>query len=604
MIPTRAKLSQLSIDAVNVRKANRGAEPIFTGSVRKRGVIQKLLVRQKGTAFSITDGGKRYEALIWLRDHNESAAGVPVTDDYEVPIEVLDESDAVARETSLIVNVARSDTHPVDRFERFAELVKDGAEPEDIALTYGMPLREVEKALALGVLHPTILAAWRSGELRAESAQAFTLAKDWKTQLKVFEKLKKSNQLNSRYTIRTELKAEDQEIGHLLNFVGISAFEAAGGKVTSVDLFEGKHVVSDVDLVGTMATEKLKAECARLVSEGWGWAAPAFEMPNGWDWKWGKVNPKIEFTPDEAEKLKRLRAIADDDEIDYQESEAAGAEVDQIENDARTRAFGPKQMTKSGCVLSISDSGDLDVTYGIVKPDNAKVGDVVESGEFEERRKERVKSDKKKPGSTVLSNALVERLSTQMTAAAIHAVKKRRDDALDITIAAILANGDDFRPGVKLSHTGTGSHKAKGSFKSNYDAIRKLGIIKKLDVLAEAIGMAFDFKSRDATTFRSFRATGLCDILGEDLIAAMRKEFDASDYFNSVSKALCLAAITEAVNADEARKISGKPKADIAKFAIANVPKTSWLPPELRTEHYDGPAAKPTAKPKPKKRAA
>lgn len=47
----------------------------------------------------------------------------------------------------------------------------------------------------------------------------------------------------------------------------------------------------------------------------------------------------------------------------------------------------------------------------------------------------------------------------------------------------------------------------------------------------------------------------------------------------------------------EARKVAAKPKADVTKFAIANVPKTGWLPPELRTMHYDGPGAKKVAAP-------
>lgn len=74
--------------------------------------------------------------------------------------------------------------------------------------------------------------------------------------------------------------------------------------------------------------------------------------------------------------------------------------------------------------------------------------------------------------------------------------------------------------------------------------------------------------------------------------AALRKAFKASDYFERCGKAFCLAAITEAVNADEARKISGGKKAEIAKFATVNVGKTKWLPKELRAPGYDGPAAK------------
>ena len=79
--------------------------------------------------------------------------------------------------------------------------------------------------------------------------------------------------------------------------------------------------------------------------------------------------------------------------------------------------------------------------------------------------------------------------------------------------------------------------------------------------------------------------------------AALRAAFDPKDYFAGVSKGLALAAITEAVNADEARKASNKKTGDIAKIALANVPTTGWLPKELRTAHYDGPAGKSQRKP-------
>jgi ParB family chromosome partitioning protein len=596
---TTVRLADLFIDNnVNVRKVNRGAEPIFTGTIRRRGVLQPLIVRRKDRKLAITDGGKRYEALCWLRDHTEAANGKPVTNDYQVPVEITDESDAEAKETSLILNVARSDTHPVDRFERFSELVKDGATVEAIANTYGMPVREVEKALALGALHPTILSAWRAGEIRAEIAQTYTLSQDKALQEKAFEKLKKSRSHNSRHWIRHELKAQDQEVGHLLELVGRDSYEARGGKVTAFDLFEKKHTVSNTDLLAEMAKEKVAEECKRLVALGWGWAAPGDDLPPNWNWKFGKLNPKVELTQDEKAQIERLRVISEDEELSYSETERADIEVTKIEEEARRRAFGPKQMAKSGCAIEISDTGELQITYGLIKPDNAKIGEVIESEEFEEKRKDRAKADKKKAPSLELSNALVHRLSVQMTAAAEEAIHKHPNVALDIAIAALLSGGKDYGPGVQIIHSGHGSHKARGSFKSLLESVEKMKLPKKLDALAGVIGLTFDFQSNDAAALGRFKATGLLDRLGKEMVAAMRKVFDAEDYFNSVPKAICLAAITEAINSDEARKIGGKPKADIAKFAIANVPKTGWLPRELRTAHYDGPAAKA------KKRAA
>ena len=93
------------------------------------------------------------------------------------------------------------------------------------------------------------------------------------------------------------------------------------------------------------------------------------------------------------------------------------------------------------------------------------------------------------------------------------------------------------------------------------------------------------------------------------LNAALRGAFDAKDYFNGVSKALCLKAIEEAMGADMARQQAKKTKGEIAAFAAENVPETGWLPIQLRAKGYDGPpkakalASNPKAKKAAKKSA-
>jgi hypothetical protein len=87
---------------------------------------------------------------------------------------------------------------------------------------------------------------------------------------------------------------------------------------------------------------------------------------------------------------------------------------------------------------------------------------------------------------------------------------------------------------------------------------------------------------------------------------ALLKRFDPKDYFGRASKPFVITAIAEAINADEARKAEKLKKAELDKFALVNVPKTGWLPPELRTVHYTGPGAKTAkaAKPAPAKKTA
>lgn len=76
---------------------------------------------------------------------------------------------------------------------------------------------------------------------------------------------------------------------------------------------------------------------------------------------------------------------------------------------------------------------------------------------------------------------------------------------------------------------------------------------------------------------------------------AIAKHFDAEDYFKNAPKKFVTKAITETINADEARKADAGGKADLVKFAMTNVAKAGWLPKELRTPHYVAPAAKKSA---------
>ncbi|WP_291535937.1 hypothetical protein [Brevundimonas sp.] len=63
----------------------------------------------------------------------------------------------------------------------------------------------------------------------------------------------------------------------------------------------------------------------------------------------------------------------------------------------------------------------------------------------------------------------------------------------------------------------------------------------------------------------------------------------AEGYFSRVSKARVLEEVTEAVGAEEAGRIAGMKKADMAEAAERLVEGTGWLPPVLRTAAVNAP---------------
>ncbi len=69
----------------------------------------------------------------------------------------------------------------------------------------------------------------------------------------------------------------------------------------------------------------------------------------------------------------------------------------------------------------------------------------------------------------------------------------------------------------------------------------------------------------------------------------------ASSYFSRVPKAGVLEAVTEAVNPEEAGRIAGMKKGDMAAAAEGLVEGRGWLPPVLRVERAgEEDAAAPT----------
>lgn len=76
------------------------------------------------------------------------------------------------------------------------------------------------------------------------------------------------------------------------------------------------------------------------------------------------------------------------------------------------------------------------------------------------------------------------------------------------------------------------------------------------------------------------------------MMDALVKHFNAKRYFPSAPKPFVIKAITEAGFPAEAKKLAAGTKAAAWKWALANVPRTGWLPPELRTVHYRGPGVK------------
>jgi ParB family chromosome partitioning protein len=593
MTQIHAPLSKLSIDEIiNVRKTDRGAEPQYVASIREKGIIQALVVRRhKDDHFTITDGGKRYSALTFLKEKGDAANGVPVTDDYQVPIVVRQESDADALDTSLSANLVRADMHPADECEAILRLVKEGRTPGGIAATYGLDTRHVEQRLALGgKLSPRIRQAWKERKLDDEQAETFTLAPDHKSQDALFDKLSKRTGGFTRRDIVNELKIKS-DVGMMLKFVGIAEYEARKGTVT-MDLFGSDHRVSNGKLLHAMVGEKLETIADRLVKEdGWAWASVVKDINGQWDY--GRV-AYLNLTRADQVRRNDLGDRLEGDALSDDVAAKLRAEIDRIDNAAVDRTFKPAQRAQSGCFVAFGHDG-LNIDYGRTKPEDKKKAAAAERAA--ERKK--TAAGAAKNGGGVISNALHQRLSEQLTAAAAKILAGDRGLAVAALLAGFASDGEVVcvrENGLATKQAGYGRPRSK--FEAALRGYLDGGDAAMMESLAQVAAKAIDMRVRHISVvpLKNSANVALIGAMDPTIFAkVMCESFDAKDYFESVSKAVALKAIAEAVNPDEARKLDGKPKAEIAKFAISNVPKSGWLPPELRTAHYTGPGAKTLA---------
>lgn len=592
---------------INARVAGRleGIEEL-AANLFARGQIENLIVKAgEDDHYYVSNGNRRLAAF-----HQIYGTG----SDRPIRCTLREVDEAGAFEDSLTTAVTARQLHPVDQYEAFARLDDIGKSHEEIARQYGMTEKEVLQALALGKLSPKIRDDWRAGNVRTEVAQAFTLTADRKTQEKVYAKLRKESRL-SVSTVREELAGNGTDAGAAVEFVGREAYEARGGSVI-VDLFKNNHIVSDAGLLNTMVGERLQAECQKLVDAGWMWASRQDDLPAFWH-TWQVTRVKIEdyFTDEEralAEDLQRkISDIENDDEANYGDEDELQEQLDALEARVRPRGFTSKQMAKLGCVVNVDHDGALTVQYGILRPvvtsAKAAAAAAPTAGAAPEVKKPSAKAADT-PEEPEISNALKHRLSVQLTRGTATALLQDPELALILMLAAFASHGMLVRVNALGLGSSTLDLTGQEELPVNIELFKKMKPAERLEMVAAVTAGALNFENVSLDGDKYGEAEDVRAICNEidpkALNAALRGVFDAKDYFGSVNKALCLAAIGEALGADVARQHANSSKQEIVALAIENVPETGWLPPQLRAKGYDGPPAKKTAAKAPAKKAA
>ena len=378
-------LTSLVPSPENVRKtpAEGAAFDQLKASIAAHGLLKNLLVRphaadtEAETDYEVIAGGRRLAALKSLADDGA------VAPDHPVPCHVVTDEDNAA-ELSLVENTVRAAMHPADQVEAFARIAADGGTVAEIAARFGVSERTVEQRLRLGNAAPELLDAYRAGEMGLQCLQAFCVTADAKLQLAVWEELKAQHYGPSVWQVRRLLtEGRVPATAAIAQFVGVAAYEAAGGALTR-DLFaeedERGTWFDDPALLRKLALDRLETAAEELRTK-WSWAEARVEIEWSDTARFARIRPKPgEPTADETREVEKLTVrhdelteLDDDAWTDEAETELERIEarLEEFERAVAARAvFRRKDREMAGAIVTIADEGTLHVIQGLVRPED------------------------------------------------------------------------------------------------------------------------------------------------------------------------------------------------------------------------------------------
>ena len=350
-------------------------------------------------------GGRRLKAMQALVEDNV------LDPDHPVPCLVRADGDVEPGEISLAENVVRIAMHPADQVVAFTKLVQSGQSVSSVAARFGLSERLVEQRLRLGNAAPELLDAYRADGIDLEVLKAFAVTTDRERQMAVWEQVSGQGYRPSAWQVK-RLLTEERVPGAtaVARFVGVEAYEAAGGQVLR-DLFarddESGVWFEDPVLLEKIATDKLQAAADELATR-WKWATAMIEV--AWDdtARYGRIEPQpAERTPEERAEIDKLvtrqdeLAQLDDDEWTEEllsEAESIETRLDEIEGAVEARAvFRREDLAMAGCIVTVGQDGSMQLIQGLVKPEDMPKPDRESDPDADAGRRQRPRSRGRHP---------------------------------------------------------------------------------------------------------------------------------------------------------------------------------------------------------------
>ncbi len=586
-------LCQLKPSKANMRKTDKLAGVTeLAASIAANGLLENLVVHPiNGEDYEVVAGGRRLAALKQL------AKAKTIPRDHPVACLVVEERGRFG-ELSLAENFERVPPHPADQFEAFADLVKSGQTPEEVASRFGVTKTFVEQRLKLSQVSPKLIAQYREGALTLDQLMAFTVSDDHKRQEAVwFES--PYDDLPAHFIRRQLTTAQVEASDRRVQFVGLAAYEQAGGTVIR-DLFDSAHggYLTDSTLLDRLVAEKLETAAQALRNEGWSFVETRTEEDYSYLARFGRIpatdielSKKDEKRLDElAERYDELVAI-----LEEEENEEVRAELDQVESEidilrARKEVWPDTDKARAGVVLALADDGVVSVTRGLVRPNesDASAPDASPS--------------KPKPVRIGYPDSVLLDLSAHKTAAMRASLADQPRTAFLVLLHALTCRVF-FRRGVdcleiRLTETPldrasptVGASKAMQAMLAHQsrwaerlpDAedlwawLLALDEAERQSLLAYCVALSVN--ALRASQREPAGAEALAAILHLDMTQWWSPD---AAFLGRLAKADMVGAVREALNDRTANRLMDLKKTELAKTAAELIAGKGWLPPALR----------------------
>ena len=619
-------LNTLKASPRNARKVKHSAAAIeaLAGSIKAKGVLQPPVVEIERDGegaptgnYLVTIGEGRRQSLRLLAKRKAIKRTHPVR--------CIVDAENDAHEISLDENITREAMHPADQFEAFRRLADEkGYGPEEIGARFGVSAHVVRQRLRLGAAAPELMAAYREGTLALDQLTAFCVSEDQDRQRQVLEQIGPHTPAYAIRRAMTEAKVRADDRRAV--FVGVEAYAEAGGSILR-DLFtEDGGWLEDVGLLDRLVANKLAGLAEDVhAREGWKWAEVGSDYAEAA--AFSRVYP-VEVARSEADAAE-IAALSE--EYDRLVSETDAAETLPPEVDARLeeidrtlQAFGPdfdyapEAKARAGVMVLLGYDGLARFERGLVRAEDAAnepppwEEEATGDDDGVEAPFAAVAPDPDEDGGLApLSDRLIMDLTAHRTMGLRDAVQADVGAALLTVVHALALQvfypGDGLWTPLQLRLTVTGLERmAPGvsdapagrrvadrleawgarlpeKAEDLWAVLAPMGRADLLDLMAVCAGVGL-YAVRDPHDRRPgalTQAETLATAVGLDMTGTWSAT--AAGYFSRVSKARVLEAVTEAVGAEEAGRIAGMKKADMAEAAERLLAGRRWLPPVLRT---------------------